>query len=187
MGSKVAAFADRGQDHARIGADPTQGALNVERITISLDEALAQEFDALIGRRGYVNRSEAVRDMIRQLIETDRIAQEKASHCVASVSYVYNHHERQLATRIVELQHEHHDLTVASMHAHLDHEYGIESVLLRGPTESIQAYANRLLAERGVRHGAVNLIPVDGEANKHSHSRGTYRRAHTHTHFRPKT
>lgn len=158
----------------------------MERITISIEENLALEFDALIRQRGYQNRSEAIRDILRKYIETDRITESRATHCVANVSYVYVHHERQLATRLTELQHAHHDLTVASMHTHLDHEYGIESVLLRGRIKEVQALADKLLAETGVRHGAINLIPVDGSANRHSHAiQGAHR--HTHTHYRPKT
>lgn len=156
----------------------------MERITISVDENLAQQFDALIALRGYSNRSEAIRDILRSYIEADRIAQAKATHCVASVSYVYNHHERQLATRITDIQHAHHDLTVASMHAHLDHEYGIETLLLRGRTKDVQTCSEKLLAERGVRHGAINLIPMDPAANKHSHEP---HRASWHTHYRPKS
>ena len=86
----------------------------MERITISLDEDLAHEFDQLIERRGYSNRSEAVRDLLRQHLEQARQATNDAHHCVANLSYVYNHHERELAERLTELQHGHHDLTVAT-------------------------------------------------------------------------
>ena len=158
----------------------------MERITISVEESLAEEFDALIRQRGYQNRSEAFRDILRRYIETDRITESKALHCVANVSYVYSHHERQLATRLTEIQHANHDLSIASMHAHLDHEYGIETILLRGRIKEVQACADKLLAERGVRHGAINMIPVDGSANRHSHAIvGAH--THTHTHYRPKT
>ncbi len=77
----------------------------MERITISLDRALAEEFDRLIRGRGYANRSEAIRDILRRELEAERLAREEAPHCVASLSYVYNHHERQLAERLTEQQH----------------------------------------------------------------------------------
>ena len=69
----------------------------MERITISLDAELAAEFDRLIGERGYKNRSEAMRDMLRAHLEQARRQRGEASHCVANLSYVYNHHERDLA------------------------------------------------------------------------------------------
>lgn len=103
----------------------------MERFTISLDASLASQFDELIAARGYVNRSEAVRDLIRGAIEHDRRREPPSGHCVANLSYVYNHHERELAERLTGLQHDHHDLTVAAMHSHLDHDNCLESVILQ--------------------------------------------------------
>jgi CopG family nickel-responsive transcriptional regulator len=115
----------------------------MERFTISLDEALAQQFDALIAARGYSSRSEAVRDLIRGAIEGDRQRDPPSGHCVGNLSYVFNHHQRELAERLTGLQHEHHDLTVAAMHSHLDHENCLESVILKGPTAAGAAVCRR--------------------------------------------
>lgn len=147
----------------------------MERFTISLDESLAQEFDALIRARGYANRSEAVRDMLRGELEKDRLARQDAPHCVASLSYVYNHHERRLAERLTDLQHHAHDLVVSSMHVHLDHDHCLETLFLRGETQEVRGFAEKLSAERGVRHAALNLVPVETEAIMH------------HVHARPHT
>jgi CopG family nickel-responsive transcriptional regulator len=145
----------------------------VERFTISLEGALAREFDKLIRTRGYRNRSEAVRDVLRHRIESDRLQRGEAPYCVGCLSYVYNHHEHDLAERITELQHRHHDLVVAATHAHLDHDQCIESVILRGPTREVRAFADALAAERGVRHGQLNVVPVDVGAGRprHVHAR----------------
>ncbi len=144
----------------------------MERYTISLDEDLARAFDQLIRSRGYTNRSEAIRDMLRQELERSRLSREEAPHCVASLSYVYNHHERQLAERLTTHQHEAHDLVVSTMHVHLDHDHCLETVILRGPTPEVRRFADALCAERGVRHGSLNLIPTEVEAvQPHSHSR----------------
>lgn len=150
----------------------------MERFTISLDESLARQFDALIRARGYANRSEAVRDMLRRELEDDRLAREDAPHCVASLSYVYNHHERRLAERLTDLQHHAHDLVVSAMHVHLDHDNCLETLFLRGHTEEVRAIAEKISAERGVRHAALNLVPVETEAvPRHVH----------HVHSRPRT
>lgn len=133
----------------------------MERFTISLDEALAREFDALIRERGYANRSEAVRDMLRRELEASRLARHEAPHCVASLSYVYNHHERRLAERLTNLQHHAHDLVVSTMHVHLDHDNCLETMILRGATAEVRGFAELVSAERGVRHGRLNLVPVD--------------------------
>jgi CopG family transcriptional regulator, nickel-responsive regulator len=147
----------------------------MERFTISLDESLAQEFDTLIRARGYANRSEAVRDMLRNKLERDRLAREDAPYCVASLSYVYNHHERRLAERLTDLQHHAHDLVVSSMHVHLDHDHCLETLFLRGETQEVRGIAEKISAERGVRHAALNLVPVETEAVLH------------HVHTRPHT
>jgi CopG family nickel-responsive transcriptional regulator len=151
----------------------------MERITISLPEKLAAEFDRLIAERGYDNRSEAVRDILRTYLDRMREAREADGHCVANLSYVYNHHERELAERLMTLQHAHHDLAVSTMHAHLDHDHCIETVLLKGPVQAVRRFANALAAERGVRHGQLNLVMVE-LSREHRHGDGA-----PHVHLKP--
>ncbi|MGN2392173.1 nickel-responsive transcriptional regulator NikR [Pelomicrobium sp. G1] len=150
----------------------------MERFTISLDERLAREFDEFIRVRGYQNRSEAIRDLLRRHLEEQRLRSGDAPFCTASLSYIYNHHERELAERLTHKQHAHHDLCVSTMHVHLDHEHCLETVVLRGPTAAVRQFAESVMAERGVRHGSLNLVPVDLEAAD---------AAHQHLHTRPKT
>ena len=160
----------------------------MERITISLDAELAAEFDRLIAERGYRNRSEAVRDLLRAQLEQARQKRGETTHCVANLSYVYNHHERDLAERLTSLQHGQHDLTLATLHAHLDHENCLESVLLRGPTAAVRSFADALIAERGVRHGQLNLIDVEVDAGRaHGHGYRPAGSGHGHVHLKPKT
>jgi CopG family nickel-responsive transcriptional regulator len=146
----------------------------MQRITMSLDETLANEFDKLLKRRGYTSRSEAMRDLVRHELEVDRLTQEPKSYCIANLSYVYNHHIRNLAERLTESQHQHHDLVVSTMHVHLDHQHCLETVVLKGPTVDVRAYADSIQAERGVRHVNVNLVSVatndtHGMAYRHTH------------------
>lgn len=160
----------------------------MERITISLEQELAAEFDRLIAERGYRNRSEAVRDVLRAHLEQARLQRGEAGHCVASLSYVYNHHERDLAERMTALQHGQHDLTVATLHAHLDHENCLESVILRGPTAAVRKFSDALIAERGVRHGQLNLIDVEVDPGRaHGHGYRPAGGGHGHLHLKPKT
>jgi CopG family nickel-responsive transcriptional regulator len=160
----------------------------MERITISINEELAKEFDLLIAKRGYKNRSEAVRDLVRKHLEAELAQESSEGYCVANLSYVFNHHERDLAERLTVLQHDRHDLTVATMHAHLDHDNCLESVILRGAAASVQEFADAMKAERGVRHGLLNLVTVDVSGG-HDHQHGYVLRgaARTHIHMRPKT
>lgn len=163
----------------------------MERFTISLDEDLAKEFDRLIAERGYQNRSEAVRDLLRKQLEAARFEQDAAQYCVASLSYVFNHHERTLAERLTQVQHDHHDLMVATLHAHLDHDHCIESVILKGATAEVRRFANALAAERGVRHAQLNIVSLELDTHQHSHSHsllmGGQGHGHRHHHLRPKS
>jgi CopG family nickel-responsive transcriptional regulator len=166
----------------------------MERITISIDTALALEFDHLIAARGYKNRSEAVRDLVRSHLEAQRQTHAPAGHCVANLSYVYNHHERDLAERLTALQHDQHDLTVATLHAHLDHDNCLESVILRGTTLAVRTFSDALMAQRGVRHGQLNVVGVEVDdshahtsGHAHSHLHDSAVAPHTHLHLKPKT
>jgi CopG family nickel-responsive transcriptional regulator len=153
----------------------------MERFTISLSQDLATEFDDLIRKRGYQNRSEAVRDMLRDLLKSDRLERHEAPYCVAALSYVYNHHARDLAERLTNLQHEHHQLVLSAMHVHLDHDNCLENLMLRGATEEVTRFANALMAEPQVRHGRLNLVPVEIDEHDHEHEH------HHHVHSRPRT
>lgn len=154
----------------------------MDRFTISLSEDLARQFDDLIAQKGYQNRSEAVRDMLRHELESARLERQEAPYCVASLSYVYDHHARDLTERLTELQHQHHHIVMSSMHVHLDHDNCLETVILRGATADVSKFANELMAVREVRHGKVNLVPVDLHDHDHSH-----RPMHYHVHTRPRT
>lgn len=157
----------------------------MERFTISLEDQLAKQFDQFIQDLGYSNRSEAIRDLIRQRLEAERLNQPEQGDCVASLSYVYNHHESELAGRITSASHEHHDLTLASMHVHLDHDNCLEIAILRGPINNVQTFANTVTSVRGVRHGNLHMVPVEtSQESQHTHG-GEH--THPHTHSRPRT
>ncbi|MCX7169276.1 MAG: nickel-responsive transcriptional regulator NikR [Proteobacteria bacterium] len=150
----------------------------MDRFTISLDERLAAAFDALIQERGYTTCSEAVRDILRTHLQQSLQRRDAKGVCVANLSYVYSHHERELTERLARIQHAHHDLTVATTHAHLDHDQCIESVILKGSAKQVREFADELIAERGVRHGQLNLVSVElGKPHSHGGS--------THRHFKP--
>src|ERR1700683_5098578 len=147
----------------------------MRRITISVDDALADTFDRLVKEKGYGNRSEAFRDLLRGALGEERLQEGTAKYCVGALSYVYNHHERQLSRRLTRMQHDHHDITVSAMHAHLDHDNCIETVILRGPTQSVTQFAQAVIAQNGVRHGNFYPVPLDtavsGVKHRHVHAR----------------
>lgn len=151
----------------------------MQRVTISLDEDLASAFDQLVSATGYQSRSEAVRDLVRDKVEKRRLDRDDQGLCVASLSYVFDHHVRDLATRLVEMQHAHHDLVIATTHVHLDHDTCLETTLLKGPAKAVRALADAVSAERGVRHAEINLISVTPNDDHGGHG-GHHHHGHTH-------
>lgn len=153
----------------------------MERLTISIENPLAKQFDDFMRARGYSNRSEAMRDLIRDRLENERLENWSEGDCVATLSYIYNHHESELASRITSVQHDHHDLTLSSMHVHMDHDNCLEVVILRGSIQSVRTFANLVMAARGVRHGKLHMVPVEITHQPHDTS------AVPHTHSNPIT
>lgn len=154
----------------------------MQRVTISLDDDLAARFDLIVRQRRYASRSEAVRDLVRESVDRDRLAAERGGACVASLSYIYDHRVRSLAQRLLDLQHDHHTLVAATTHIILDHQSSLETVLLRGPTLEVEALGAAIIAERGVRFGAVNVISVEGNDD---HAAPAPHRHHGHAHLSP--
>ena len=99
--------------------------------------------------------------MLRAELGKSQLETAAGKHCIACLSYVFNHHERDLAERLTSLHHAHHDLTISTMHAHLDHDHCLETVILRGRTQAVSHFADEVCAERGVHHGKLNIISVE--------------------------
>ncbi|MGB0697297.1 MAG: nickel-responsive transcriptional regulator NikR [Rhodospirillaceae bacterium] len=152
----------------------------MERISISLDEDLLAAFDRLSEDQGYTNRSEAFRDLLRDRLERDHLAREEHGTCIAALTYVYDHQKRQLAARLVKDHHHRHDLSLSTLHVHIDHDNCLETVILRGPVSEVRAFADRVLAQPGVRHGDLHLIPVTTGHVPHHHGAHSHAPAHSH-------
>lgn len=156
----------------------------MERLTISLDDDLAEQFEQYLTTLGYKNKSEAIRDLIREKLEQQSLeqqqnAQNNSGNCVGSLTYIYNHQERELSSKLTQALHENHNIAVSSMRIPLDHDHCMETVMLNGATEKVREFSHDIIARPGVRHGKAYLVPVVVE---HSHHEGKI-----HTHSKPKT
>jgi CopG family nickel-responsive transcriptional regulator len=125
------------------------------RTGISLEQDLLAEFDKLIARKGYENRSEAFRDMIRDELLADVVNTNKP--VVGTLTLVYDHHVPNLSQKLTEMQHHAGTMVLATTHVHLDHHYCLEVIIMKGRSKEIQAMANRILATRGVELGKLVL------------------------------
>ncbi len=157
----------------------------MQRITITVDDDLMADLDRLIAARGYQNRSEAIRDLARAGLQQASLDRAESRDCVGALVYVYDHHARDLAKRLVHASHAHHHLALSTLHVHLDHESCMEVTLLKGATRDVQQFADRVIAERGVRHGRLVLVPVELDSAVHAHADERPRRhAHMHVHHK---
>jgi len=124
----------------------------VERMGVSLDGELLRRFDRHIKAKGYTQRSEAIRDLIRGcLIEEEWENEEETGLGVALM--VYDHHDLDLPQRLMDVQHDHHESIVSCVHVHVDHDHCLEILILRGPRGEIRRLAEKLISVTGVKHG----------------------------------
>jgi CopG family nickel-responsive transcriptional regulator len=146
----------------------------MQRLTITIDDDLVAEVDDFIEARGYANRSEAIRDLVRNGLQQSHLEGAHGRNCVATLSYVYDHDLRELPKRLTKDFHAHHDLAQATLHVHLNHDSCLEVTVLKGRSTDVKAFADRVIAERGVRHGHIAFMPVepDGPGHVHGHAHG---------------
>lgn len=158
---------------------------SMQRITITIDDDLMDDLDRIIVTRGYQNRSEAVRDLARAGIQQAIQDAGSGRNCVAALVYTYDHSARDLARQLVHSAHEHHDISLATLHVHLDHETCMEVTVLKGHTRDVQHFADHVIAERGVQHGRLVVIPAEFSRETHAHADEPAHR-HSHAHINRK-
>ncbi|MBM4120276.1 MAG: nickel-responsive transcriptional regulator NikR [Nitrospira sp.] len=125
------------------------------RFGVSLDHHLLDDFDKLIARKGYLNRSEALRDLIRgNLVEQEWGADQDT---VGTVTIVYDHHVRALTDKLTSIQHDYQRLIVSGMHVHLDHDHCLEVLVVRGRGSEVRKVADILIGTKGVKHGKLAM------------------------------
>lgn len=126
------------------------------RFGVSLDSDLLDSFDKLCTQRGYDNRSEAIRDLIRATL-VEREWEDSDAEQAGTLAMVYDHHTSDLAQRLTEIQHDFHHLILSSLHVHLDHDNCLEVIVLKGPGADIRELGRRILATKGVKYGKLGL------------------------------
>lgn len=125
------------------------------RFGVSLDGALSEKFDGRLKRKGYSNRSEAIRDLIRQ----DLVQEEwqEGKEVAGAITLIYDHHKRELLNKITDIQHDFQKAIISAQHVHLDHRNCLEIVAVRGDSKVVQKLADALRAIKGVKHGTLSM------------------------------
>ena len=134
----------------------------LSRIGVAIDSELLKKFDDHIAARGYTNRSEAFRDMIR-----DELVQKNWEHpesnVIGTVTLVYDHHVRMLSERLTDMQHNHHHNILSTLHVHLDHDNCLEVLVVKGKAETVRRIADALISTKGVKHGRLTITTSGAE------------------------
>jgi CopG family nickel-responsive transcriptional regulator len=128
----------------------------LSRIGVAIDTELLDKFDQLIARRGYTNRSEAFRDLIRDAL-VEKSWEAPDSRVVGTVTIVYDHHVRLLNEKLTDLQHAHYHQILSTLHVHLDHDHCLEVLVVRGRAAEVRKIADSLIATKGVKHGRLTI------------------------------
>ena len=134
------------------------------RFGVSMEQGLLIEFDSLCASKGYENRSEAIRDLVRNLLIENKLKEENTEG-VGTLTLVYNHHQRELEEKLTEYQHHHMTAIISTVHVHLTHHLCLEVLLLRGKAKEIKKVADGLIATKGVQHGRLVLTAVGREGH----------------------
>jgi len=131
----------------------------LERIGISLESELLEQFDKLIAEKGYVNRSEAIRDLIREsLVQRSWAESDGRDERVAVAALVYDHDATSLAHKLAHIQHENHKAVVSTLHVHMDAHNCLEVLVLRGRAKDVISMGEGLVSTKGVKYG--KLVPA---------------------------
>lgn len=130
------------------------------RFGVSLEGDLLDRFDSLIAERGFASRSEALRDLIRGSLIESRWKQ--GGVVAGAITLVYDHHRRDLAGKLTEIEHGFHHLIISAQHIHLDRDYCLEIIAVRGKASEVERLADSLRGVRGVGHGTVSLSSAGG-------------------------
>jgi CopG family nickel-responsive transcriptional regulator len=149
----------------------------VVRFGVSIEEELLEGFDALIEKKGYANRSEALRNLIRGMLLDVEVREQPDAEVVGTLTLVYDHDHGDLSNRLVDLQHKHHDRIISTLHVHIDEHSCLEVLIVRGRNDEVQQISDSLIGTRGVQQGKLIISTAESATHQHSH-----RHSRTHSH-----
>jgi CopG family nickel-responsive transcriptional regulator len=127
----------------------------IKRFGVSISEDLLKEFDTFINKKGYPTRSKAIEDIFRETLKRESIRTGKKG--TGAIILVYDHHKRELVSKLIDIQHDFHNLVICNQHIHLDHYKCMEIIVVKGTYEQMQELADKLQSAKGVKHGSLSI------------------------------
>ncbi len=140
---------------------------NLVRTSIILPEDLLKEFDSLLEEKNYANRSEAIRDLIRDMLLQNKWTRGKK--CISVISMVYDHHQRELTEKLTAIQHDFGQGIISSLHVHISHTDCLEVIVVKGERSKVESLASKLIGTRGVKYGTLTVASGITENESHNH------------------
>jgi CopG family nickel-responsive transcriptional regulator len=128
--------------------------MTVERVGVSFEPDLLNDFDKMISRKGYTNRSEAIRDLVRKAIIDEAVSEEKGD-VIGTLTIIYDHHEGDVTDKLLHIQHHHHNEISSTTHIHMDEDLCLEVLVVRGVVKNVRELADNIKAIKGVKHGEL--------------------------------
>ncbi len=141
----------------------------IVRFSVSLEDDLLEQFDRYCSQEHFATRSEAIRQLLRDVLTKEAWASE-SQNAAGTLTLVYDHHRPQLREHLMKLQHDHNDLVVSTLHAHLTHDLCLEVIVLRGPSGELRKIASQLRGLKGIYKGELVMASAEephGEAHRH--------------------
>ena len=129
---------------------------DLTRLSFSIENSLCEKLEKMVDEKGYKNRSEFIRDMIREKIVSEEW-EDNHHEVVATITLIFDHHKRELSNKLTELQHSHHQVVLASTHVHLTREICAEMIMVKGSPGEVKKLANSLQQQRGVLHSGLTM------------------------------
>ncbi len=143
--------------------------MKLSRFGVSIEENLLADFDRLIQAKGYANRSEAIRALIRNLLLETRVEEDTEAEVIGTLTLVYDHHAGELSSRLTELEHRFHHAVVSTLHVHFDERNCLEVLVVRGRGAEVRQISDSLIGTRGVHHGRLIIGSGVGPARRAGH------------------
>ncbi len=131
----------------------------VARFAVSIDEKLLERFDNFLEKKGYVSRSEAIRDLIRNALIEESIGEDR--EVFGTITIVYDHHKKELADRITDIEHSYLENIISTMHIHIDHNHCLETIAVKGKASKIKELADKIISLKGVKHGKLVVTGIE--------------------------
>jgi CopG family transcriptional regulator, nickel-responsive regulator len=134
----------------------------LERFGVSMENDLVASFDKVLKKKGYQNRSEAIRDLVRNLLVEEDVKL-GSKEVIGTITIVYSHHVHDLSDTLNHIQHDHHALIISTVHVHLDEHNCLEVLIVKGKASEIKTISDRLISIKGVKHGKLTITATGKE------------------------